>query len=582
MRFLSNIVLIFGCVAMFSTSALAQAQPKAEATDTVRDAEVTAEKAREVWQKLLGNSEEIDEAKVILLEHGPDLFPYLTDIILDGPKIDPAKVRALVKQLDAASYAKREKAMDALEDMGAPIANMISDILKNDAGLSAEVNVRLRALQNVFKRNKINPAEARRLKVFGEVISEFRSRDALEFINTLEHQTTDQYAKSAFRKAQRVLVMGIAEDESISAMQLARQGKLAVAELLAKSALDLANDYEFFEPTAIETRYGIVSTMHEAAKYFNQAIAKEQLSEKEQRTLLFTALAELDDTRRAAQVLETYLNLKKKYGLTTQKLSQLDQNQSVESYALAWQEIARSQFLSDYGKARALVQTREAWQKLQEIHQSANDAKQAEEATKKALAADHEILRLGRKAYFLGIQAETTILGFVEGDQLKQVKYANIDGYSHPTQWLVLGPLPKEAFKDDPPRPDADPKSAISPNAQFRSLTPGKKVAWQEKKFDFQIIPGDEKDSVYYLYTEIVLKEDSKDTFLIGCDDTGELYINGKKVWESSPQGKSWSPTEAKLQNVQLKAGVNRIFFRLENFSGAMGFSLARQDTNRK
>ncbi len=582
MRFLPIFVLILGYVAMLPAPAVAQALPVTQPKETTQDAKVKAEQAREVWQKLLGSPEEIDKAKAILLEQGPDLFPHLTDIILDGPKIDPDKVRALVKQLDAASYAKREKAMDALEDMGAPIANVIDDILKNDAGLSAEVNVRLRSLQRVFKRNRISPAEARRLKVFGEAISEFRSRDALEFINTLEHQTTDQYAKSAFRKAQRVLVMGIAEDESNSAMQLAKQDKLDLAELLAKSALDLANDYEFFKPTAIETRYGIVSTMHEAAKYFDQTIAIKQLSEKEQRVLLFTALAELNDTKRAEQVLETYPNLKKRFGLTTQKLSQIKQPEAVESYALIWQEIAQAEFLSDYGKARAWAQTREAWQKLQEISKTANDPKKAELAMNRALAADHEILRLGRKAYFLGIQAETSILGFVEGDQLKQVKYANIDGYSHPTHWLVLGPLPKEAFKGDPPRPDADLKSVIDPNAQFRSLTPGKKVTWQQKKYDFQIVPGEESNSVYYLYTEIVLKEDSKDTFLIGCDDTGELFINGKKVWESSQQGKAWSPTEAKLENIQLKAGVNRIFFRLENFSGAMGFSLARQDTKPK
>jgi hypothetical protein len=85
-------------------------------------------------------------------------------------------------------------------------------------------------------------------------------------------------------------------------------------------------------------------------------------------------------------------------------------------------------------------------------------------------------------------------------------------------------------------------------------------------------VPVTTNHSTYYAYTELYFDEATVMLVAIGTDDSGLVWINGKKVWQDN--GTSWYYIDEHIALFQFQQGWNRVLIRLENSGGgATGFS---------
>ena len=85
-------------------------------------------------------------------------------------------------------------------------------------------------------------------------------------------------------------------------------------------------------------------------------------------------------------------------------------------------------------------------------------------------------------------------------------------------------------------------------------------------------VPVTTGHSTYYAYTELYFDEATSMLVALGTDDSGQVWINGKNVWQDN--GTSWYYIDENIVPFQFQQGWNRVLVRLENSGGgATGFS---------
>jgi hypothetical protein len=136
--------------------------------------------------------------------------------------------------------------------------------------------------------------------------------------------------------------------------------------------------------------------------------------------------------------------------------------------------------------------------------------------------------------------------------------------------WRVLGPFP------NPDRRNIDrqfpPETALDLDAAYPGKN-GRLLRWRFLQAPAPPLLIDEPYAIYYAYTE-VRSDAPRDVWLaIGSDDNARVWVNGYLVWKSAYALKSWRVNEG-YRRVHLRAGLNRILFRVENGHGTGAFSV--------
>jgi hypothetical protein len=81
--------------------------------------------------------------------------------------------------------------------------------------------------------------------------------------------------------------------------------------------------------------------------------------------------------------------------------------------------------------------------------------------------------------------------------------------------------------------------------------------------------------AVWYFYTEFRSSKDQDVLASFSSDDYGVCWLNKKRVYQSPPETQPWRPfCLHNFRVLNLKKGINRVLFKLENATGSTGFSM--------
>jgi len=141
-------------------------------------------------------------------------------------------------------------------------------------------------------------------------------------------------------------------------------------------------------------------------------------------------------------------------------------------------------------------------------------------------------------------------------------------------RWYCVGPFPNPqrgnlARKFPPERGAVDLDAAYVGKGD-------RTVRWRALRSPTLCVAPLQPDAfaIYYLTSEIRCDREGDYWLAFGSDDFGRCWVNGHLVYESGTRPHHWIPDRA-LAKVRLRAGPNRVLFKLENAGGTTGFSLA-------
>lgn len=146
-----------------------------------------------------------------------------------------------------------------------------------------------------------------------------------------------------------------------------------------------------------------------------------------------------------------------------------------------------------------------------------------------------------------------------------------------PDSWLISGPFPAMNMADALSKKFGPETAPFDRNAQF-SVSGGTRN-WAMLRssgngyFDLAAAYGDQAaNSATYLYREIESPADQEAVILLGTDDGGKLWVNGKEVWTTSAT-RAAAPEQDRV-TVQLRKGSNAVLLKVANGSSPHGFYL--------
>jgi hypothetical protein len=152
--------------------------------------------------------------------------------------------------------------------------------------------------------------------------------------------------------------------------------------------------------------------------------------------------------------------------------------------------------------------------------------------------------------------------------------------------WLLLAPIQlatENAGADEIDKPQVPFESALQPKAGDAITIAGKAIKWRVIKakdyfFDVNEILGGAHENVtaYAVAYVVAPKEITGAQLLMGSNDQGKVYLNGKEVVKFA-ETRTLDPDTDKATNLTLKAGVNVVVFKVinenNNWQGCLRFT---------
>lgn len=152
--------------------------------------------------------------------------------------------------------------------------------------------------------------------------------------------------------------------------------------------------------------------------------------------------------------------------------------------------------------------------------------------------------------------------------------------------WLLLAPIQlatENAGADEIDKPQVPFESALQPKAGDTVTIAGKAIKWRAIKakdyfFDVNEILGGAHENVtaYAVAYVVAPKEITGAQLLMGSNDQGKVWLNGKEVVKFA-ETRTLDPDTDKATNLMLKAGVNVVVFKVinenNNWQGCLRFT---------
>jgi hypothetical protein len=154
------------------------------------------------------------------------------------------------------------------------------------------------------------------------------------------------------------------------------------------------------------------------------------------------------------------------------------------------------------------------------------------------------------------------------------------------SRWYVVGPFTHPGAKrrlDDLER-KFPPEGTVDLDAVYEGKG-GRPLKWKYRAFGADFLEGgvrmepyvvDNCDfAIWYFYTEMRSSKDQDVLASFSSDDYGVCWLNRKRVYQSPPETQPWRPfCLHNFRVLNLKKGINKILFKLENAQGTTGFSM--------
>lgn len=140
--------------------------------------------------------------------------------------------------------------------------------------------------------------------------------------------------------------------------------------------------------------------------------------------------------------------------------------------------------------------------------------------------------------------------------------------------WLLLAPIPlagENTGADEIDKQQVPNEAALKPKAGDAVTVGGKALTWRKVTakdyfFDVNVILGGANENVtaYAVAYVVAPKEVTGAQLLMGSNDQGKVYLNGKEVVKFTDT-RTLDPDTDKASNLTLKAGVNVVVFKVIN-----------------
>ena len=139
--------------------------------------------------------------------------------------------------------------------------------------------------------------------------------------------------------------------------------------------------------------------------------------------------------------------------------------------------------------------------------------------------------------------------------------------------WLILGPssIPEASGQDEIDKKQVASEADLKPKAGDKQKVGDKELEWKVVKAeDYHVdlnkaLGGDNEDVVGYLVAYVVCDKEMPDlTLLMGSNDQGKVYLNGKEVLKNT-EGRTIDKDSDKCEKITLNKGVNTIVFKVIN-----------------
>jgi hypothetical protein len=168
---------------------------------------------------------------------------------------------------------------------------------------------------------------------------------------------------------------------------------------------------------------------------------------------------------------------------------------------------------------------------------------------------------------------------------------AKPDAEGYIRDWLMFAPIPlgvENAGADFIGRDQVENEAALKPKAGDKIRVQNRELTWKavhakEAHFDINELLGSQEENVAgYMVTYIVCDKDRPDlSLLIGSNDQGRLYLNGKEVFKFT-EPRALEKDSDKVDKVTLNKGVNTIVFKVINENNNWQGSVRFTDKNGK
>jgi hypothetical protein len=156
--------------------------------------------------------------------------------------------------------------------------------------------------------------------------------------------------------------------------------------------------------------------------------------------------------------------------------------------------------------------------------------------------------------------------------------------------WLVLAPLPfaDGSWEGSVKALDQEQipgEGALRARAGDRVKMGASELVWgafrqEDYVIDFNHILGAQTDaSVAYAMCYIRSESDKTGLLMkVGSDDQAKVYLNGKEIYRA-PQSRNYKPDEDVVKEVELRAGLNVLVFKVVNLAALWQGSVRFTDT---
>jgi hypothetical protein len=152
--------------------------------------------------------------------------------------------------------------------------------------------------------------------------------------------------------------------------------------------------------------------------------------------------------------------------------------------------------------------------------------------------------------------------------------------------WLLLAPIPlagENTGAEEIDKQQLPNEAALKPKAGDTVTVKGKALTWRAVKakdyfFDVNELTGGMHENVtaYAVCYVVVPAEVTGAQLLMGSNDQGKVYLNGKEVVKFADT-RTLDPDTDKASNLTLKAGVNVVVFKVinenNNWQGCLRFT---------
>ncbi len=166
---------------------------------------------------------------------------------------------------------------------------------------------------------------------------------------------------------------------------------------------------------------------------------------------------------------------------------------------------------------------------------------------------------------------------------LSQESKPDAQGYIR--DWLMLAPIPLGVENEGATKINEEQikgEGALKPKSGDKVMVGGKEMTWKTVHastnfFDFnEILKSQNENAAGYMVAYVVCEKDLADvTLLMGSNDQGKVYLNGKQVVKFA-ETRTFELDSDKAANLTLTKGVNTIVFKVinenNNWQGSIRF----------